>query len=74
MHKMRASDEDSKRTLIFCWRGELLQRHVGQTVPCTGTFGCSDVQNNQVEMGTTTPEGICDGQKDHCKGDVVSLS
>jgi len=23
-------------------------------------------KNNQVEMGTTTPEGICDGQKSHC--------
>jgi len=45
-----------------------------QMVPCTGTFGCTDVQNNQVEMGTTTPKGICDGQTDHCKGDAVSLS
>jgi len=35
---------------------------------------CTDVQNNQVEMGTTTPKGICNGQKDHCKGDAVSAS
>jgi len=40
-----------------------------QNQACTNTFGCSDVQNNQVEMGTTTPKDICDRQKDHCKGD-----
>jgi len=40
----------------------------------TYTFGCTNVQNNQVEMGTTTPEGILHGQKSHCKGNAVRLS
>jgi len=52
--------------LIFHWCGELLQRHVGQMVPCSVTFGCTDVQNNQVEMRTPTPEGIC-----HCVAERV---